>query len=305
MRRRELLALLGTMGLLTGAAAADEASRVLEWLRAQRSPMPADVDAWLRQARPWMAGVETPQGRWVDGPVRMRVLEPPVSRGRYLHFHGGGWVMGSALSGEAMLWEIARAAEVTVVSPEYRLAPEHPFPAAVEDATAALRWCAGKGPLVVGGRSAGAHLAASGLLASGVPACGAVLWYGCYDLSGTPSARLASDEEHPDLEPSMLRRCIGLFAGSADLRSPAVSPLYAALPSGLPPALFLVGSRDMLRDDSAFMASRWPSGDLVEYPGGLHGFDGYDLEMARDARRREVEFLRGRIAGAGVQTPAP
>lgn len=293
--------LLAGMALLPGGAwAAADADRVMDWLRAQRTPMPPDVQEWLRQARAWMAGAETPHGRWIDGPVRQRVLEPPGARGIYLHFHGGGWVLGSALSGEAMLWEVACAAGVTVVSPEYRLAPEHPFPAAVDDAVWALRQALDRGgPVVVGGRSAGAHLAASALARVG-GAVGAVLWYGCYDLSGTPSARLATDASHPDLEPSLLQRCIGLFAGGRDLRSAAVSPLYGEL-SEVPPALFLVGSRDMLRDDSAFMASRWPSSTLVEYPGGMHGFDGYDLEMARDARRREVEFLRGRIAAAGVQ----
>lgn len=257
---------------------------------------PEDLEAGRR----WFAGQELPDeggvvGSWQTLPsgLRLRILKPASPQGYLLAIHGGGWIMGSALSDEKGNRELAAALNLTVVSPDYRLAPEHQFPAAPQDCEEAARWVLAQGgPACILGKSAGAHLAA--LTVSRVPGFkAAVLWYGIYDLSRTPAWRLAEDKDHPDLEPSFLVKCVNRFDPGPDLRRPALSPLYAPL-KNLPPALFVVGARDVLVEDSKFMAVRWATAgpaELLLYEDGFHGFDGYDLQMARDARKRVVDWL--------------
>jgi acetyl esterase/lipase len=258
----------------------------------------------LAGGRRAFAGLETPddervKGSWLTLPsgLRLRLLKPATSQGYLLAIHGGGWILGTALSDDKRNRELAAALNLTVVSPDYRLAPEHPFPAAAQDCEEAARWVLAQGPACITGSSAGAHLAA--LTMTRVPGFrAAVLWYGIYDLSRTPSWQLATDADHPDLEPSFLSKCVARFvprpfAPGPDLRGPEMSPLYAPL-KNLPPALFIVGGRDILVDDSKFMACRWAtvaSAELLLYPDAFHGFDGYDLQMAADARRRATDWL--------------
>jgi acetyl esterase len=137
-----------------------------------------------------------------DGALRLRVLAPGEVRACYLHVHGGGWALGGPDRQDQTLAGFASAARLAVVSVDYRLAPEHPHPAAVEDCVAAIRWLASNGQrefgsarVVVGGESAGAHLAALALLALRergelAAVAAANLAYGVYDVSMTPSARL-------------------------------------------------------------------------------------------------------------------
>src|SRR5699024_1687474 len=146
------------------------------------------------------------------------------------------------------LLRLAHAARVAVVVVDYRLAPEHPHPAAVDDCVAALRWLArdGAGELgadrtVVGGESAGAHLAALALLVLRDtreldPVAAANLAYGPYDVSLTPSAQLWGEERIVVNTPD-LARFAEQYAPEHRRRDPDVSPLYADL-AGLPPALF-------------------------------------------------------------------
>ncbi len=259
----------------------------------------------LEAGRRWLAGFETPAGEWLelpDGP-RVRILRAPNPRGTLLQLHGGGWCLGAATSGEEQLARLSVATDLTVVSVDYRLAPEHPFPAGPQDCLKAARWLLqselGEGQLFLRGSSAGAHLAVSTLVGLGAQAArfaGAVLYYGVYDLTGTPSRLLASDADHPDLAPTSMEEYTGWFLPEGtDRRSGEVSPLYARL-ENLPPALMLVGTQDILLDDSLFLAARWGASgspvELVIYPQAPHGFDGYPTEMARDAQAREVAFLR-------------
>lgn len=279
----------------------EEAQRKWEQLKAWQAEaegQPEDLEAGRRA----FAGLETPddervKGSWQTLPsgLRLRILKPVASTGYLLAIHGGGWILGSALSDDKRNRELAAALNVTVVSPDYRLAPERPFPAALQDCEEAARWVLAQGPASITGSSAGAHLAALTMTrVAGFRA--AVLWYGIYDLARTPSWSLAQDVDHPDLEPSFLARCVERFASGPDLRRPVLSPLYAPL-QNLPPALFIVGSRDILLDDSKFMAVRWATAgpaELLIYQDGFHGFDGYDLQMGTDARRRATEWLRKR-----------
>ncbi|MBB3997995.1 alpha/beta hydrolase [Aureimonas pseudogalii] len=236
--------------------------------------------------------------------IPLRVLRPTCrpERGTYLHFHGGGWVFGEAVENDPRLRALAEATGLAVVSVDYRLAPEHPFPAGPDDCEdAALALAAGRiddlptGFLAIGGESAGAHLAAVTLLRLRdrhglTPFAGANLVAGCFDLSMTPSVRRFGGERlilnTGDVEAFATRFVPPEF----DRRDPAVSPLYADL-TGLPPALFTVGTRDLLLDDTLFMASRWQAAGngttLSVWPGGCHVFQAF-ASRAADASMGEM-----------------
>jgi acetyl esterase/lipase len=193
-----------------------------------------------------------------------------------------------------------------VVSVEYRLAPEHPFPAGPDDCEAAALWLIreaesrfGTSRLFIGGESAGAHLSAVTILRLRdrhglTPFRGANLFAGCYDLSLTPSVRHWGSERLI-LNTNDVRVFADNFCGQApDRRDPDISPLYADL-KGLPPALFSVGTKDMLLDDSLFMASRWVAAgnttDLAIWPGGCHVFIRFDSALSEQALSRIDGFI--------------
>jgi acetyl esterase len=239
------------------------------------------------------------------GPLRLRILAPPEpARGHYLHVHGGGWALGGADRQDHTLLRFARAARVAVVAVDYRLAPEHPHPAGLNDCVAALRWLAELGAprLIVGGESAGAHLAALALLelrdrAELAAIAGANLAYGVYDVSMTPSARLWGSKRIVINTPDLAFRA-AQYAPRERHRDPDVSPLYAEL-TGMPPALFTCGTHDPLLDDTLFMAARWRAAgspaQLALYPGATHEF--LNLSEPRPdaaaARERMVAFVEG------------
>src|SRR4051812_39766266 len=239
------------------------------------------------------------------GPLRLRVFDPGCARACYLHVHGGGWAHGPADGQDQTRLRFARDARVTVVAVEYRLAPEHRHPAAVEDCVAALRWLAdGGGPVIVGGESAGAHLAALALLALRerrelAAVAAANLAYGVYDVSMTPSARLWGDRRIV-VNTSDLEFFAAQYAPPERHRDPDVSPLYADL-TGMPPALFSVGTLDPLLDDTLFMAARWRAAgnpaELAVYPGATHEFLNLGDPAAAAARTRMVEFVDRVLAG--------
>ncbi len=192
------------------------------------------------------------------------------------------------------------------MSVEYRLAPENPYPAAPDDCEAAALWALreaerrfGTGRLAIGGESAGAHLAVVTLLRLRdrhglTPFRAANLFAGCYDLALTPSAA-AYGEERLVLNTRDIRMFTDGFCGpSTDRRDPDVSPLHADL-AGLPPALFAVGTRDPLLDDTLFMAARWAAaGNRAEAfigPGGAHVFHRFDSALTDDVLARIDTFL--------------
>jgi acetyl esterase/lipase len=242
------------------------------------------------------------------GEIRLRVLVPESVRGVYLHLHGGGWTLGAAKQSDVRNWALARHCGLAVVSVDYRLAPEHPYPAGPEDCEAAALWLVKKASaefgttrLWIGGESAGAHLAVLTLLRlrdhnALQPFVGANLVYGAYDLSMTPSQRRWG-ERNLVLSTPILEWFTDFFVPDrARRRDPDVSPLYADL-TGLPPALFSVGTLDPLLDDSLFMHARWLAAgsraELAVWPGGIHGFDAFPTALSRAARARMDAFLRG------------
>jgi acetyl esterase len=249
------------------------------------------------------------------GGLRVRVLAPEgEATGAYLHIHGGGWVLGCCDQQDDRLWELVEATGLCAVSVDYRLAPEHPYPAGPDDCEDAALWLLDRGLrelaapdwIAIGGESSGAHLAATTLLRlrdrhDAADRFGAAtLSYGVYDLTMTPSSRRWGDRDLVLSTPSMIwfGRC---FTGDRDLeelRDPDLSPLYADL-RDLPPAQFTVGDQDPLLDDSLFMAARWQAAgndaELQVWPESTHGFTAYPLALARAANEAQYAFLRSAL----------
>jgi acetyl esterase len=241
------------------------------------------------------------------GQLTVRTFVPGTVTGVYLHFHGGGWTLGGAHHNDPVLETLAKNARVAVVSLDYRLAPEHPYPAGPDDCEAAALWLAehaaaefGSSRLLIGGESAGAHLSVVTLLRlrdkhgfSGFSR--ANLTFGAYELNSTPSV------EHIGANSLVLdRQAIQWFTNqfvpvASQRRDPDVSPLWADL-HGLPTALFTVGTLDPLVDDTLFMHARWIAAgnpaELAIYPGGVHGFVSFPYPLARRANDRIIQFLK-------------
>ena len=269
----------------------------IAFMRTQPSPHTLPV----AEQRALMAAGASPRSpaaetRTVDG-VPVRVLRPDgEGHGTYLHLHGGGWTMGGADQQDERLLRLANDVEVEVWTVEYRLAPEHPWPAAADDCERVARWLVAHadGPLLIGGESAGAHLSAVTLTRVRDGFAGANLAYGCFDLGLTPSAREWGDDvvvlSTPIIRWHVDQLLPGLDEGAR--RDPSISPLHADL-GGLPPALLTVGTEDPVLDDSALLAERWPGARLDVYDGGFHAFDLLPLQLAEVATQRQHEFLRG------------
>jgi acetyl esterase len=249
------------------------------------------------------------------GEVPCRVFHPdPPSRGTYLHFHGGAMMLGSPLMNDVQNADICRRFGVDVVSVDYRLAPEHRFPAGSDDCLAVAEAVLGGGAgvagdsIVVGGESAGGYFAALTAirirdeLGAIARVKGANLVFGVYDVAGTPSNRGSRPTDVPDLlEDDLSGFVIECYLPpEADPRDPAVSPLYARL-DRLPPALFTVGSADHLLDDSLFMDARWRSfgsaSELAVYPDCGHGFTMMPTALAKHAMARIDDFLETAFSG--------
>ncbi|MGE0845958.1 MAG: alpha/beta hydrolase [Flavobacteriaceae bacterium] len=243
------------------------------------------------------------------GPVALRVIAPDNPRGAFLHIHGGGWVLGAADQQDDRLERLAGNCGLAVVSVEYRLAPEFPYPQGPDDCEAAALWLVGEGArhfatskFFIGGESAGAHLSVVAMLRLRdrhglTPFAGANLVAGCYDLAMTPSVRNWGDEKLV-LCTRDIENFVGRFlCAGGDTADPDISPIHADL-RGLPPAFFTVGTSDLLLDDSLFMHQRWLAAgndaELAVYPGGMHVFTGFpELDQAQDALARAEAFIGG------------
>ncbi|GAB2446775.1 alpha/beta hydrolase [Streptomyces incanus] len=244
---------------------------------------------------------ETIEAAEVRVPVRIFTPVDGPPRGVYLDIHGGGFYMDSAARGDERNRELADALHLAVVSVDYRLAPEHPWPAAPDDCEAAALWLVeeadarfGTSRLAIGGSSAGATLALATLLRLRDRGAvgrftGAALQFGTYDLSArTPAGRRIADEYF-----------LQAYAGHVEDRTvPDISPLYGVL-RGLPPTLLIVGSADVLLEDNLALAGRLSAaGNDVElrvYPESPHGFTGHPTAMARTALSGVDSWLRDRI----------
>ena len=258
---------------------------------------------------------ELAENRTIDSPtgrVSLRVFTPPTIRGVYLYVHGGGFAFGASDLQDKRLEEIALTCEVAVISVDYRLAPENPYPAAHDDSEAAALWLGnnakaefGTEEIVIGGESAGAYLSAVTLLRlrdkhgfNGYR--GANLLYGAYDLGGTPSLEAWGDR-YLILSKPYINWCMDMFIPGLNRKDPDISPLYADL-SNMPPALFSIGTVDPLVDDTLFMYGRWLAAgnqaQIAVYPGATHAFPLMPIGIAKQGSQRCSEFIKESIGAA-------
>ncbi len=244
--------------------------------------------------------------------IPVRIIRPhsraPV--GTFVHIHGGGFIMGEAVENDGRLRQLAEATGLVTVSVDYRLAPEHPFPAAFDDCLAVARAVIDgslgvpTGFLAIGGESAGAHLAVVTLMRlrdedGARPFHAANLVAGFYDLTLTLSAARAN-------LPRMLINWTDLaeFARltlpeGASAMAPHHSPAFADV-SGLPPARFACGTNDLLCDETLLLAQRWAAAGneatLAITPGGCHVFEFFNTESGHASNAAADAWLSDRIA---------
>lgn len=274
---------------------------------------PEELRRERREGRSWLGPIirsdhaETITIEGPGGDLDLRIINSGTSNGVYLHMHGGGWVLGAADLSDVGNESMAIGAEVTVVSVDYRLAPEYPYPAGVNDCAAAAAWLLENGSAMfgtdrfaIGGESAGANLAASTLLRTRDDTgfrdwAAASFAYGAFLPHGTPSVRHWR-ELGLILEPDTMT-WFGehyLAGQKVAMDDPTFSPLYGEL-HDMPPALFSVGTWDPLLDDTLFMAARWLAAqndtELGIYPGGVHAFDTFPTTIAAQARERMHTFI--------------
>jgi len=271
----------------------------------------SQVGADRRLAR---AGILAEERRVSTDKVRVRILRPAAGpvRAVVLDIHGGGWVLGNARMDDKLNAAMMEACGVAVVSVDYRLALDTPIAGLMDDCLAAARWLLDGGlpeyaglPVFFVGESAGGHLAAATLLRlqawPALSACiaGAVLYYGVYDFSGTPSVRRAGPDtlvlDGPGMLPSLQALTPGL--DDAERRRPPLSPLYGDL-AGMPPVLMFACERDALRDDTITMAARWRAAigaELHLLPEAPHGIIHFPVRMAQLVTARSHAWIRARI----------
>lgn len=238
----------------------------------------------------------------------MRILRPSGKpKGVVLDIHGGGWVIGNAQMDDDLNLGMVNACDVAVVSVDYRLAVDTPVEGLMDDCLAAARWLltteefAGL-PVIVVGESAGGHLAAATLLALKQwpellkRVSGAVLYYGVYDLTGTPSVRAAGPDTLLLDGPGMVEALRMLTPGLSDdeRRRPPLSPLYGDF-EGLPPALMFVGELDPLKDDTLLIAERWPGAEAYLLPEAAHGFIHFPVVMAGSVLANSRQWIDARL----------
>jgi epsilon-lactone hydrolase len=226
------------------------------------------------------------------------------------YLHGGAYAIGTAASSVGLAADLARRAGARLVTIDYRLAPEHPHPAAIDDAVAAYRGLLDSGvaasAIAFAGESAGAGLAAATLVAlkqAGLPQpTGAVLMSPWVDLTLSGDSIRVKAAVDPALTPEGLRRRAVDYVAADGRTADLVSPIFADL-TGLPPLLIQAGSHEILLDDATRLAARAAAADvavrLEVTPGVPHVFQGFAamLDEGDAALISAGEFLRAHLAG--------
>ncbi|GAB7528536.1 alpha/beta hydrolase [Pseudomonas sp. 3A(2025)] len=246
-------------------------------------------------------------------PVRI-IRASGKAKGIVLDFHGGGWVIGNAQMNDDLNLGLVKACNVTVVSVDYRLAVSTPLEGLMQDCLCAARWLLDENnkefadlPVIVVGESAGGHLAVATLL--GLKAWpdllrrvnSAVLYYGVFDLTGTPSVRAAGHDTLVLDGPGMVEAFRALTPDLSDQQRQCapVSPLYGDF-SDFPPALMFAGELDPLRDDTLGLAEQWAKSadvDVHLLPAAPHGFIHFPTAMASRVLAYTREWVTARMGG--------
>ena len=238
------------------------------------------------------------------------VVAPGADPGiRLLYLHGGGFVSGSGANYLPLAALLSAAAQCAVLLPDYRLAPEHPFPCALEDCVRAHEWMTGSGPFgpaparatFIAGDSAGGSLTLATLLA--LRDRRRPMPLGGMPLSASTDLTLSGDSMRTEVDPICSARSMPTFArlylGDADPRNPLASPLFADY-TGIPPLLIQAGEHEMLRDDSVRVAARARSfgvdATLEIWPGMVHVFQIRGLPESAEAVEHLSGFMRQCIA---------
>lgn len=258
-------------------------------------PIPDDV----RVTEVTAGGV---QAHWLDA--------PRADAGRVLVFlHGGGFEFGSLASDGELAARLGRAGRMRVLFPEYRLAPEYPFPAAIDDVLGVWRWLreeqgVASSSIAVAGDSAGGGLTVALLVATrdaggDLPAA-VVLMSPTVDLTSSGASMTDRVDQDPISTPELLRQLASDYLDEADPRTPLASPLFASL-AGLPPMLVQVGTADLLFSDAERLTRAAAAAGVdvrLEIGEGLPHV--YQLMLgtpeAADATERIGQFLRERVA---------
>ena len=222
-----------------------------------------------------------------------------------LYFHGGVYVIGSAAATVPLVADLARRTSAKVITVDYRLAPEHPYPAAVDDARAVYEGLLSQGVdpsnIAFSGESAGGGLAVALLLAirdAGLPMPSSAFLMSPYaDLTLSGSTIIDKQDVDPLFTEEVLRRRVGDYVAGANPSDPFISPVFGDL-RGLPPMLIQVGSHEILLSDAIRLAGRAAEADvaiaLEVTPGVPHVFQAYAalLDEGEAALNRAAEFLK-------------
>ena len=297
---------------------AAELSKLVELLTSRPAPLDTPLAAMRERFGKLAEFLPTPADATLEpvdaGGVPAEFVAAPGAdpAATILYLHGGGYAIGSAATHRSLAYNLSAASGARALTVDYRLAPEHAYPAAVEDATAAYRWLLQHGGTpartVIAGDSAGGGLAVATLLnlrggrAAPLPAGGFCIspWT---DLAGTGASIKTNATRDPMVEEARLHRYAGLYANGADLREPLASPLYGEL-AGLPPLLIHVGSSEILLDDAIRLAERAQAADVdVELevaPNMVHIWHLFApmLGEGRAAVARAGRWIRDRVGTA-------
>jgi acetyl esterase/lipase len=285
----------------------------------RQSAFPADADVneqrrllrELLSAQPLPAEVTVTAGELGGVPIAEVTVDGIEPRHVVLYFHGGVYVMGDAALAADLASQVGRRTHAKVISVDYRLAPEHPYPAAVDDALAAYRALLDDGiapwDIALAGESAGGGLAVATLVSArdhGLPLPAAALVMSPYvDLTLAGATMETKREADPLLSREALQARIPDYTSGQDAALGLISPIFADL-SGLPPLIIQAGSHEVLLDDAVRLARATAAADvevtLDITPGVPHVFQAYHsiLDEATAALDRAGQLLSAHLAGA-------
>ncbi|WP_251550710.1 alpha/beta hydrolase [Neobacillus muris] len=235
------------------------------------------------------------------------IIAPNAANDRvFLYLHGGAYIMGSCNTHRYLASKLSAATGARMLVPEYRLAPEHPYPAALEDAVTVYRWLLSTGfspeKIILGGDSAGGGLTVSTLLTlkeerEALPAL-AVLLSPWTDLAGTGESMETRAAADPWLTPEQTRSAPALYIQDLDPKNPIVSPIYADL-SGLPPMLVHVGNDEILLSDSVRLVDRVRAAggeaSLKVWDDMWHVFQSFAIPEGQKSIDEIGKFVRGKL----------
>lgn len=263
----------------------------------------------MMTANPLAADVHPKDASLGGGPVVTITVGDAVPSGTILHFHGGAYALGSAAESAGLASELARRSGACAVSVDYALAPEHPYPAAVNDAIAAYEALLDEGipadEIVFAGESSGGGLALAAILtiiATGLPRPAAVYVASPWaDLTTTGASMTTKADADPSVTAKGLRRRAAEYVTGHDTTDGRISPVFADL-AGFPPMLIQVGGNEVLLDDATRLAARAAADGvpvtLEVTPDVPHVFVGLAgmLDEADDALTRAGDFIRTNLA---------